>query len=356
VSQGGFFLATEDTFELFSDVELEVVLPNGAATTLPARIVHILTPDKAQGFGVPAGIGVQFEGLSEQQREEVQKLVAWARANDPRPRIPRRKPAADLTVLQSEPMLAYLFEHVDGQRDPEALAEELGIEAASIERMLRELMRLDVIELISAAPLASASPVAARPPQPRAATPHPEPKRSTLPPQQKHELSLLEKRITRDNLYSTLDVPENAKPEAIRERFQTLSAALRGFRPSASDAARIERAQNQLREAFGVLSSPHKRSEYDEYLARARELTEAEAQRGKRTPPAHGPVPPRAAAQAKRAQATRAEPPPTAAVTRTLAAQRPRGAQAAKAPEQPIGAAAQILGQAELALAGGKFT
>jgi len=349
VSTGGFFLATEDTFELFSDVELEVSLPSGERVSLRARVVHLLTPEKAQGVGVPAGIGVQFEGLSEPQLTQVRALVAWARANDSRARIARKLPGADLSGLQNQPMLSYLFEHIDGQRDPEALAEELGIEAGSVERMQRELVKLAVIELISAS---GQAPVSQRPmaPTPTAASAPRQARQASLPPKQAEELSGLEQRSARGNFYLALDVSEAASADIIRARFQALSAELQGWVAKPADMARIERVQNQLREAYGVLSSPQKRAEYDQYLARGRELAQAEAERAKRA----------ANDQSKRTSQVheRASPPqPSAAATRARTAQkqRPTSGAGAAAEQAPLGAAAQILMQAEQAHAAGKL-
>ena len=348
VSTGGFFLATEEAFELFCDVDLEVSLPSGERVSLRARIVHLLTPDKARSVGVAAGIGVQFEGLSDQQLAQVRTLVAWARANDSRARIARRRPEADLSVLQNEPMLSYLFDHIDGQRDPEALAEELGIEAGSVERMQRELIKLAVIDLISAS---GQAPVSQRPAAltPTAATATRQARPASLPPKQAEVLTGLEQRIARGNFYVALDVSEAASADNIRTRFQALSTELLGFGGKPSDATRIERVQNQLREAFGVLSSPQKRAEYDQYLARGRELAQAEAERAKRaandqttrTSRVHerGPLPAQPAAAAR---------------ARTAHKARPTGAQAA-AEQAPLGAAAQILMQAEQAHAAGKL-
>jgi Tfp pilus assembly protein PilZ/curved DNA-binding protein CbpA len=339
VSQGGFFLETRDAFELFSDIDLDVRLPSGEEITLAARIVHVLTPEKAQSANIAAGIGVQFEGLNEQQLAHVRALVSWARANDPRPRIACKKPDADLSVLQSEPMLAYLFEHIDGQRDPEALAEELGIEVGSVERMLRELSKRALIELVSASGEASPSRELAAPvpaaPQPPAASTYRRSEVAVLSPKQAEQLQLLEQRSARGNLYVSLDVPESADLEAIRARYQALSSALRAFVAPASDAARIERLQNHLREAFGVLSSPQKRSEYDQYLERARSLSQA----GRVTP-----EPPVPAAPAK----------PKPQPNRPQAAAAPK-ARPAPAEQQPLGAAAQLLLQAEQAYAAGKL-
>jgi Tfp pilus assembly protein PilZ len=343
VSTGGFFLATDDAFELFSDVELEVELASGERVSLRARIVHVLTPDKARGVGVIAGIGVQFEGLGEPQLAQVRALVAWARANDSRARIARKKPEADPNALHNEPMLSYLFDHIDGQRDPEALAEELGIEAGSVERMQRELVKLGVIELISAN---GQAPTSQRPPAPTpsAANARSDAKPASLPPKQLEELTGLEQRISRGNFYLALDVSEAASTDSIRARFQALSAALLGWHAKPADMARIERVQNQLREAFGVLSSPQKRAEYDQYLARGRELAQAEAERAKR-------------AANDQSKPMRAPSPPAAAAVHARNAQRPRptGARAAAEQASPLGAAAQILLQAEQAHAAGKL-
>lgn len=353
VSQGGFFLATEDTFELFSDVELVVSLPGGRSATLSARIVHILPTEKAQSFGVPAGIGVQFEGLDEQQLAQVRELVAWARDNDPRPRIARRRPAADLTALEGEPMLTYVLEHIDGQRDPEALAEELGIEVGSIERMLRELCKREVIELFAAGGPATdatggmapaAPPSAARAParpQPQAAS---KSRPTTLDPKQAAHISALEQRLSQGNFYRLLDIAEAASSDDIREGFHSQSAGLRLTHAPASEVARIERLQNHLREAYGVLSSPQKRKEYDQYLDRGRKLADAEALRAGRITLADPPLP--------RASQTRRSPIPQTR-GRAAVAQRPRVAAAEQA--QPLGAAAHLLTEAEQAIQLGKM-
>jgi len=349
VSTGGFFLATDDAFELFTDVELAVGLPSGERVSLRARIVHLLTPDKARGVGVPAGIGVQFEGLNDQQLVQVRTLVAWARANDSRARIARKVPGADLSALQNQPMLSYLFDHIDGQRDPEALAEELGIEAGSVERMQRELIKLALIDLISASGQAPASQSPAAP-TPSAASARSEVKPASLPPKQAEELTAIEQRIARGNFYLALDVSEAASADQIRARFQALSGELRGWSSKPADMARIERVQNQLREAFGVLSSPQKRAEYDQYLMRGRELAQAEAERVKRA------ANDQSKGRASQVHERVSVPQPPAAAVRARTAQKPRptGAQAA-AEQAPLGAAAQILLQAEQAHAAGKL-
>lgn len=360
VSSGGFFLATTDALDLFSDVELDVLMPSGEQVTLGARVVHILTPEKAQSAGVPAGIGVQFEGLNEAQLAHVQTLVAWARANDPRPRIARHKPGADTSGLSSQPMLAYLFEHIDGKRDPEALAEELGIEAGSIERMLRELCKLDVIELIAAnggkavqempqaqaaLPRMSADRASvhrAAPVKP-VATPLPAaPGVAAFGPQHASLLQDLEQRLQRSNLYVLIDLPENASIDAIRGRCGALIAALNVSNAPAAEAARIERMQGRLREAFGVLSSPQKRAEYSEYLERGRTLAAAK--------PAAGAPGTTTQGQPQRAPGERAS------VTQAQAVKKAPAQPAARNPaEAPLGAAAQILAQAEAAHAAGKL-
>ena len=345
VSVGGFFLATDDPFELFCDLTLEVCLPSGERISLRARVVHLLTPDKARSVGVPAGIGVQFEGLRDPELSHVRALVAWARANDPRARIAQKKPDADLGALRDQPMLSYLFDHVDGKRDPEALADELGIEPGSVERMQRELVKLGVVELIAANGQLPSSPQTT--PEMTPATKLHEPLGpAKLTPLQAEALAALEKRLGRSNHYSALDVPESANTDVIRARFQALDAELRRWTAGPDHAARVEHVHNQLREAFGVLSSAPKRGEYDQYLARGRELEQAQAERAKRTegsPPA-------------RALGPRAPSPPSAAAVRAHSAARPRATGARAAAEQaPLGAAAQILVQAEQAHAAGRL-
>lgn len=357
VSQGGFFLATEDPFELFSDVELVVTLPGGRRATLSARIVHILPPEKAQRHGVPAGIGVQFEGLNEQQQGYVRELVAWARDNDPRPRIARRLPSADLSALDGEPMLTYVLEHIDGKRDPEALADELGIEPGSVERMLRELVKRDIIELVSAggpapqhagrAPQGAMAGLTA--PKPTAAASDdaaPRQRPSALDPKQAAHMAALEERLARANFYILLNVPDSASSDAIREAFHSQSARLQLSGAPASEVPRIERLQNHLREAYGVLSSPQKRKEYDQYLDRGRKLAEAEAQRAGRASLADASLGrvsrPRNLAAASRSSERRV-------------AVAPRSRLAAAEQAQPLGAAAQILTEAEQAIQLGKM-
>ena len=382
VSCGGLFLATEEPLELFSDVQLEVDLPGGRSTTLSARVVHVLSLDKARSFGMPAGIGVQFEDLSAAQRESVGELVEWARASDPRPRIARIKPGADLTAVQREPMLSFMLEHIDGVRDPEALSQELALEVATIERMLEELRKLGAIELAPATQVATAptstgarSPAVITPPAARDQTPtsaaHPTAAREPTPgmrvPQPsaagantkqldntvQEQLSLLEARLPTANHYALLGVGNEATTAQIRSAFQARDGVLCSAEGTKADMQRIERVLTHLREAYGVLSSPVKRAEYDEYLSRAQKLADAEAMRARVSPRPAQPEQPLAADSASaRTQPsarvhTTPEPPPAA---KDSAATKSRPAE-----DSQLGAAARILAQAEQAHADGRM-
>jgi tetratricopeptide (TPR) repeat protein len=153
VGASGLFLATDKALELSSSVSISLTLPGGQSGTLSARVVHVLGVQKARSLGAAAGVGVQFEGLGQQEQALLDALVTWAREHAPRPRIVRHKPGADLSTLQHDPMLGFLLGYLTdkGARDPEALAEELALELDTIERMLAELERHGVIELVSRA-------------------------------------------------------------------------------------------------------------------------------------------------------------------------------------------------------------
>lgn len=412
VSQGGFFLETQDPFELFCDIELEVTLPGERTARWTGRVVHLLSPEQALRCGMPAGIGIQFEGLSETQLEQVREFVAWARARDPRPRVARCLPNVSADALRGQPLLSYVLEHIDGARDPEALAEELGLEVGSVERMLRELCRLQMIELWPAEAARRGS-LAPQPEEAPAAMPPTAAHRSTsgagadhasddgagerapaaqtaqtsthdrrasgpsakneaptplhgpvlaeglegrglahseaLDPRRAALLEGLEQRLTQGDFYSWLDLPRNADSEAIRAAFHAQNAALQLPSAPAGAAPRIERAREQLREAYGILSSPHKRAEYDAYLERSRQLADAGAMRAVRSPSPHASTPSAGAV-------SHAAGPRRANERRAAAVPRPQRADAQPEPAAPLGAAAQILAEAEQALAAGKMT
>jgi hypothetical protein len=83
------FLATDDAFEPFTTVELEIELPGDRVAALSARVAHIVSGELVRRRGTQIGVGLQFEGLSQAQRAEVVELVARARAEDNRMRVPR---------------------------------------------------------------------------------------------------------------------------------------------------------------------------------------------------------------------------------------------------------------------------
>ncbi len=271
VSQGGLFVATSNALEIFSDVEVCAPLPNGGELKAPARVVHVLSPQKAESFGVQAGMGLQFEGLSAAQLAAVDAWVANARDSDPRPRIPRLVTGADTSTASADPMLSYLLSHIDGRSTPEVLAETLALDLDTTDQMLRELLRCAVIELVPARG-ESLIPVAPRPapkPAPPSAAKVP------LEPATVSRLTAITKRIEADH-YTVLGVASAATREELRAAFFDLSKFLHPDayfgRALGDDLPKLERAFARLSEAYGVLSRDSSRAEYDAYLLQKRSL------------------------------------------------------------------------------------
>lgn len=285
VGTAGMFLATDKAPELLSRVTISVAVPGGRAASLAGRVVHVLSAQRARSLGAVPGVGVQFESLGRQEQAFVEELVAWARAHDPRPRIARRKPAADPHALQHEPMLGFLLGYVDGKRDPEALAEELALEVETIERMLAELVRHGAIELVSSASEQRAPQRAA------ASEPPPVVSKQPLSTAQRDELRGLESRLQTADPYVLLGVPPSTSAEQARSAFLKHNAELRPSIRPAEEAERIARVLGQMRQAASVLSSGEQKEEYDAYKERAEWLVAAEALRGRMSipPPAPGP-------------------------------------------------------------------
>ena len=162
VSVGGLFFSTDAALAPASRVAIKLSLADGRSATLDARVVHVLAGQKARSLGLTPGVGVHFEKLDQQTAAFVRELVDWAAASDEGPRIARIKPGADVSALQHEPLLRFLLGYVDGRRDSAALSEELALEVDTIERMLGELRKLGAVELATASPV---------PQPPAAATP-----------------------------------------------------------------------------------------------------------------------------------------------------------------------------------------
>lgn len=79
VSSGGMFIVTDDPPPVLSVVEVKMHLPEGHEVRLRARAVHVVELEAAAARGTHPGVGVQFEGLDELLKQQVQQLVDFAR-------------------------------------------------------------------------------------------------------------------------------------------------------------------------------------------------------------------------------------------------------------------------------------
>ena len=73
VSEGGLFVATSAPMELGAELEIRLRLMGREPRTYPV-VVRWIRPDAAAG-GLPAGMGVQFLDLSEEERDRLQDFV-----------------------------------------------------------------------------------------------------------------------------------------------------------------------------------------------------------------------------------------------------------------------------------------
>jgi curved DNA-binding protein CbpA len=314
-SLGGMFLLDESepphALELFS--ELNVFLSGDSGPGVPARVVHVVSADKAQATGLAAGVGLQFEPKRPEQFAVIAAFVDAARRHDPRPRWPLPKPLGDRARASGDPMLGYLLTAVDGTRGPEELSELLGLELDSTDAMLRELAALGLVELV---PAGLALPPSARPEVKRShsrelgsgarAPSPPAPARPRAVPRAlsaglQQELQALERRLPELDHYQVLGLTQGAGREAIRSAYFERS---RRFHPDrfygaalGDDLPRLERVFGRLGEAYGVLGRDGSRAEYDRYL----EHKLAFASLATEPPPAQpsaaaGPAPTRASA------------------------------------------------------------
>jgi tetratricopeptide (TPR) repeat protein/Tfp pilus assembly protein PilZ len=277
VSTGGVFLATDEALEIFSDVEVCVALPDGRQLLVPARLVHVLSPQKAAGFGIAAGMGLQFEPRTSEQQDGIARLVEAAKATDPRPRVPRVIAGADSSAVRADPLLSYVLSLIDGERGPEELAEASALDLETTDQMLLALLRSGVIELVTAAGVPAraaeprSTPSVRGAPAARAAHAQPAP----LEPSLRQRLTQLCERMG-GNHYAALGLTPDASREQIRQRFFERSKLLH---PDAyfgkdlgDDLPQLERAFARVSEAYAVLSRPSSRGEYDAYLAQERAL------------------------------------------------------------------------------------
>lgn len=74
VKTGGLFVRTTEQFELGTEIELEVVLPDSLESSTIKGIICWLTPLGAQN-GTPAGIGISFQDDPENIRNQIEKSI-----------------------------------------------------------------------------------------------------------------------------------------------------------------------------------------------------------------------------------------------------------------------------------------
>jgi hypothetical protein len=273
VSTGGVFIAALQPPPLFT--ELQVLLPVRDETcAVPARVVHIVSVQKAQALKIVAGVGLQFEPSDALHEHAIALLVRDAQNNDPRRRVPRLVPGGDYKL--SDPMLGYVIAKVDGRRTPEAIAQELELELDATEALLRELVRAGAVELVSPA----AADDYRVPSDPAAPAPPPgERTQSKLDPVARARLDALSGVIDDADHYAVLGVSPHAGRQEIFAAFIELSRVLHPdshiLRVAGSELAQLERTYARIVEAYGVISRPASRAEFDEYLDRRRGLTVA---------------------------------------------------------------------------------
>jgi uncharacterized protein (TIGR02266 family) len=79
VSQGGMFIVTDETFELLSEVDVDMRLPEGHAVLLRATVVHVVGAEQAARESRQVGIGVHFVDLNPTHKQQILQLVEFAR-------------------------------------------------------------------------------------------------------------------------------------------------------------------------------------------------------------------------------------------------------------------------------------
>jgi tetratricopeptide (TPR) repeat protein/Tfp pilus assembly protein PilZ len=272
VSAGGIFLSTDFSLEIFTDVLVSLSSASQPHAVVPARVVHIVSPERAKAFGIPAGMGLQFEPREALHHAAIEALVNGARSGDPRPRVPRIALGVDLAAARQDPILAYVLSEVDGERDIEALSVALAMDLDSTDATVRELIRLGVVELVAlgAESVAPSPRVAAS--AAKRAVPQSAPVVARLDEDTRGRLDGIWPRILQADHYIALGVAQNATMPEIRAEFFELAKWIhpdRYFgRCIGEDLGRLERAFSRLNEAYGVLGRGASRAEYDAYLKR----------------------------------------------------------------------------------------
>jgi curved DNA-binding protein CbpA/Tfp pilus assembly protein PilZ len=314
ISRGGVFIRTDSEPEIFSDVQLAILLPWGGDLRLRARIVHIMPPAKAAPLGVDAGLGIEFQDPSPTEKESIERLVIWARDSDPTRCVPKRLQPA--VVPQVNPMVSYVLEAIDGVRSVDEIADHLELEGTATESVLIQLSDLGLVDLggpeaqeriatragLNANP--RGGPATASSTRPSAQ----EPVACSLSTEKRAAIDTIHARLAGDH-YQVLAVLPRADREQIRSAYFSLS---KQFHPDAYKAHHLGPFQSKvfdifdrLTEAYATLSNPNSRQQYDDYL-RALLLGHAEASLS----PPGATAPPRQPSAALPSVPTRAVPAP----------------------------------------------
>ncbi len=75
LKEGGLFIRTAEPYELGSELELNVLLPDSLKPSIIKGEVCWITPTDAQN-GTPAGIGVSFIDDPDKVRHQIEQAIA----------------------------------------------------------------------------------------------------------------------------------------------------------------------------------------------------------------------------------------------------------------------------------------
>lgn len=154
ISHGGMFIATQNLRPIGEVLTVIVQLPEGDDVKLQARVVHQRRPAQVAA-GQPAGMGVQFEGMSPEAAQKIKTCVDSLRTSRPPVTAPRRssltpKTAAPPTVEEFELMRRLCWVLARSGLADRPLEEVLGVPQGApaaapreVFRKLRDLLGLD---------------------------------------------------------------------------------------------------------------------------------------------------------------------------------------------------------------------
>jgi hypothetical protein len=76
LSEGGAFLRADLLFEIGETLNLEIPLPSGTVVKTAARVVRVARGSESAPL---AGMGIEFTGLTAQDRRLIQEGTPWQR-------------------------------------------------------------------------------------------------------------------------------------------------------------------------------------------------------------------------------------------------------------------------------------